>query len=58
MPLKKGYGKKTFQHNVAKSIKEGKKPNQAVAIAYNQQREAKRDVASAIGFIKKMKGKS
>jgi len=57
MPLKKGFGKQTFQDNVAKSIREGKKPNQAVAIAYEQRRTAKRDVASAVGFIQKMRTK-
>jgi len=35
MPLKKGSSKKTIQKNIATEIRSGKKPSQAVAIAYS-----------------------
>lgn len=41
MPLKKGSSDKTRSANIAKEIKAGKKPAQAVAIAYSVQRKAK-----------------
>lgn len=42
MTLKKGYGKKTMQYNIKKEIKAGKKPKQAVAIAYAVARKVKK----------------
>lgn len=35
MPLKKGKSKKIIQENIKTEIKAGKKPDQAVAIAYS-----------------------
>ena len=35
MPLKKGRSKKAIQSNIATEIRHGKKPSQAVAIAYS-----------------------
>ena len=40
--LKKGTSDKTHQANIAKEIKEGKKPSQAVAIGYAVQKQAKK----------------
>lgn len=42
MPLKKSSNKKAFKENVRTEIKSGKNQNQAVAIAYSVQREAKK----------------
>ncbi len=42
MPLKKGSGKGTIQKNIKTEIAHGKKPKQAVAIAYSQARKAKK----------------
>lgn len=42
MPLKKGYGKKSFEHNVGAEIHAGKPPAQALAIAYAVKREAEK----------------
>jgi hypothetical protein len=39
--LKKSESKQAFQKNVATEIKSGKKPDQAVAIAYSVQRQSK-----------------
>lgn len=40
MPLKKSTSKKAFEENVRTEIAAGKKPKQAVAIAYSVKREA------------------
>jgi len=40
MPLKSGTSKATFKSNVKAEIASGKKPDQAVAIAYAKKREA------------------
>jgi len=40
MPLKKSTSKAAFQSNVKAEVKAGKKPAQAVAIAYSVKREA------------------
>ena len=42
MPLKKSTTPKAFKANVAAEVKAGKPPKQAVAIALNVQREAKK----------------
>lgn len=40
MPLKKSTSKAAFQSNLKEELKAGKKPAQAVAIAYSVKREA------------------
>lgn len=40
MPLKKSTSKEAFKSNVKAEVKAGKKPDQAVAIAYAVKREA------------------
>jgi hypothetical protein len=42
MPLKKGRSKATIQRNIRTEIKAGKKPKQAVAIAYSVARKKKK----------------
>jgi hypothetical protein len=42
MPLKKSASKKAFKENVSREVKSGKPVKQAVAIAFNVQREAKK----------------
>lgn len=42
MPLKKGHSKKTIRKNIATEIRAGKKPDQAVAIAYSIARKSRR----------------
>lgn len=42
MPLKKGTSKKVFSENVKTEISHGKKPKQAVAIAYAEKRKSKK----------------
>ena len=41
MPLTKSTSKQAFKHNVRAEIRAGKKPAQAVAIAYSVKRQAK-----------------
>ena len=41
MPLQKGSSKKTLSENIAKLIKEGYPRDQAVAIAYSEQKKHK-----------------
>ena len=40
MPLKKSTSKEAFKSNVKAELAAGKKPSQAVAIAYSEKREA------------------
>ena len=42
MPLKKGYSKRSFKFNVKELVHDGRKANQAVAIAYSIQRKARK----------------
>lgn len=42
MPLKKGNNKKNVQYNIKKEIESGKKPEQAVAIAYSIANKSKK----------------
>ncbi len=42
MPLKKCKSKACFRSNIRTEIKAGRKPKQAVAIAYSVQRRAKK----------------
>lgn len=41
MPLKKSTSKKAFKENIKTEIKSGKKPAQAVAIAFSEKKAAK-----------------
>ena len=42
MPLKKGKSKAAFKENIRTEIKAGKKPKQAVAIAFSVKRKSKK----------------
>ena len=42
MPLKKGNSRKVIRQNIAAEIRAGKKPNQAVAIAYSKAGKSRR----------------
>jgi hypothetical protein len=42
MPLINSSSKESFKANIRKEIESGKKPKQAVAIAYKQQAKAKK----------------
>jgi|ETNvirenome_2_60_1030617.scaffolds.fasta_scaffold09577_5 hypothetical protein len=47
MPLETGSSPDVIRRNAALLIKEGRKPNQAVAIAYSQARKSKRKKRNA-----------
>lgn len=42
MPLKKGKGKKVRSENIAELVRSGRPMDQAVAIAYSQERRIKK----------------
>ncbi len=42
MPLKRGKSKRTIAHNIVVEIRHGKKPKQAVAIAYGYAHKRRR----------------
>lgn len=43
MPLKKGKSKQVRQHNIQEMIAAGHPPKQAVAAAYRQQKDSRRE---------------
>jgi hypothetical protein len=49
MPLKKNTSKEAFKANVKAEVKAGKKPDQAVAIAYSVKREAAKKPSTTKG---------
>ena len=53
MPLEKGKSKEAFSHNVATEVKAGKPVEQAVAIAYSEQRANNATQAFKDTYMKK-----
>jgi hypothetical protein len=53
MPLKKGYSKATISKNIAREVRAGTKPKQAVAIAYSTARAAAKKAGKRPAHLKK-----
>lgn len=53
MPLEEGSSKKVIEENIKREIDAGKKPDQAVAIAYSKAGKQNND---SMRLIKEMKG--
>jgi len=48
MPLKSGYGKKTFAENLAELLSSGYNRKQALAISYNNKRKAEKEAGKPV----------
>jgi hypothetical protein len=52
MPLKKGYSKATIAKNIRTEVRAGRKPKQAVAIAYATARQAAKKAGKRPAHLK------